>query len=165
MAVTKVMCSSLLYYLRAQKKGHKNHSITSTLSGVYINLISTYNRFLMVKLRTKLRNNSSFFHQKSISFLWVGPTWDNYALGTKSHLGRICTWDHDGLGTKMHLGPNHTWDQYAVGTNMHLGPKCTENLYNNENFIKQLNWNHEFSFGNSKYLSIKIKFQIYASKN
>jgi hypothetical protein len=41
----------------------------------------------------------------------VGSTWDDYALGTKSHLEPICTWDHDGLGTNMHLGPTLTWDQ------------------------------------------------------
>jgi hypothetical protein len=108
-----------------------------------------------------------------------GPwrTWDKNARGTKLHLGTICSWDQITLETNMQLWPICIWDQNALicthGFAQKSVPLCrnryhsewpsaeplkykavTENLYNNQNVI-----------GNSKYFSIEIKFQIYASKN
>ena len=119
----------------------------------------------LVRLRRFQTNNS--LHIKKIWFSQKISTWcmrclmklrgDDYALGTESHLGPICTWDHDGLETnyssrictwdQASLGTKkftfqtqlqfgtwgheswRTWDEIALGTMTDLGQICTRDSY------------------------------------
>lgn len=65
---------------------------------------------------------TSFYGTK----VWVGPTWDDHALETKSHLGPICSWVHH--GPKCTSIPSVIWSQVVSRLKWSLLPRFLWNF-------------------------------------